>query len=157
MRFRDIPQNFESSEVLFVSLRYHFSHICTPTTQMLWAAPAVSGRLTSKKMVPKGPRQIRDVLVSWLTDGVAWWGRYTDSFLNHWSWPVLLTRIDFNMNPTWISNYIACKVWDEITYPFPNFNGCTIDVCEWICNFTPYLIMKVITYPYWIAIKTNSC
>ena len=23
----------------------------------------------------------------------------------------------------WISNYIPYEVWDEITYPFPNFNG----------------------------------
>ena len=28
--------------------------------------------------------------------------------------------------PAWIS-----KVWDEITYPFPNFNYCTVDTCEW--------------------------
>ena len=25
----------------------------------------------------------------------------------------------------WISNYIHYKLWDEITYPFLNFNGCT--------------------------------
>ena len=25
--------------------------------------------------------------------------------------------------PAWISNYIHYKVWYEITYPFPNFNG----------------------------------
>ena len=25
--------------------------------------------------------------------------------------------------PAWISNYIHYKVWNEITYPFPNFNG----------------------------------
>ena len=30
--------------------------------------------------------------------------------------------------PTWISIYIHYKVWDEITYPFPNFNCCAIDV-----------------------------
>ena len=30
--------------------------------------------------------------------------------------------------PAWISNYIHCKVWDEITYPFLNFNGCTVEV-----------------------------
>ena len=24
---------------------------------------------------------------------------------------------------SWISNYIDYKVWDEITYLFPNFNG----------------------------------
>ena len=28
----------------------------------------------------------------------------------------------------WISNYMANKVWDEITYPFLNFNGATVEV-----------------------------
>ena len=28
----------------------------------------------------------------------------------------------------WISNHIHVKVWDEITYPFLNFNGCTVEV-----------------------------
>ena len=35
------------------------------------------------------------------------------------------------------------KVWDEITYPFPNFNGRTIEVWEWISNFIPYFILHV--------------
>ena len=26
--------------------------------------------------------------------------------------------------PAWISNHMPSKVWYEITYPFPNFNGC---------------------------------
>ena len=30
--------------------------------------------------------------------------------------------------PTWISNHMSGKVWDEITYPFLNFNGCTDEV-----------------------------
>ena len=30
--------------------------------------------------------------------------------------------------PACVSNYIHHKVWDEITYPFPNFNGCTVEV-----------------------------
>ena len=30
--------------------------------------------------------------------------------------------------PTWISYHMSRKVWVEITYPFPNFNGCTIGV-----------------------------
>ena len=30
--------------------------------------------------------------------------------------------------PAWISNYIHCKVWDEITYLFLNFNGATVEV-----------------------------
>ena len=30
--------------------------------------------------------------------------------------------------PAWISNHLPGKVWDEITYPFLNFNGCTVEV-----------------------------
>ena len=49
----------------------------------------------------------------------------------------------------WISNHMPSKVWNEITYPFPNFNSCTIEVWEWISNFIPHIIMDVITYPCW--------
>ena len=31
------------------------------------------------------------------------------------------------------------KVWDEITYPFLNFNGATVEVKEWISNFIPHI------------------
>ena len=54
-----------------------------------------------------------------------------------------------NFNPRWIINHTPCNVWDEITYPFPNFNGCTVDVWEWINNFIPHFIMDVITYLCW--------
>ena len=27
---------------------------------------------------------------------------------------------------------------DEITYPFPKFNGCTVEVSEWMSNFIPH-------------------
>ena len=46
---------------------------------------------------------------------------------------------------TWISNPMSSKVWDEITYPFPNFNGAT--VWEWMSNFIPYHVMNVMIYP----------
>ena len=38
-------------------------------------------------------------------------------------WPLLLTW--FNCNPNMISNHMLGKVWNEITYPFSNFNGTT--------------------------------
>ena len=34
----------------------------------------------------------------------------------------------FTLIPAWISNYIHHKVWDEITHPFLNFNGATVEV-----------------------------
>ena len=48
--------------------------------------------------------------------------------------------------PAWISNPMSSKAWDEITYPIINFNGCAVEVLEWISNFTPLFIMGVITY-----------
>ena len=41
--------------------------------------------------------------------------------------PLLLTWINFNPHMD-ISNYIHYTVWDEITYPFLNFNGATVEV-----------------------------
>ena len=39
-------------------------------------------------------------------------------------------------------------VWDDITHPFPNFKGCTVEVWEWISNFIPYCARPIITYPF---------
>ena len=38
-------------------------------------------------------------------------------------------------------------MWDNITYPFPNFNGCTAEVYECIGNFISDFLMDVITNP----------
>ena len=43
--------------------------------------------------------------------------------------------------------YMPSKVCDEITYPFPNFIRCTVDVSEWIGNFIPHVIIDAITNP----------
>ena len=49
--------------------------------------------------------------------------------------------------PALMINYIHYKVWGEITYSFPNFKGCTVEVWEWISNFKPHFTGHVITYP----------
>ena len=60
-------------------------------------------------------------------------------------WSSLFTKHLFykhrlTLTPAWISNYIHYNVGNEITYPFPNFNGAAIEVWEWISdlisNFT---------------------
>ena len=38
------------------------------------------------------------------------------------------------------------EAWNELTYTFLNFKGCTIEVWEWISIFVPHFIMDVITY-----------
>ena len=46
------------------------------------------------------------------------------------------------------------KVWDEITYPFPNFNSCVTELGNEISNFIPHFIMDVINYPSWDLSKS---
>ena len=40
-----------------------------------------------------------------------------------------------------------CDVWDEITRPFSNFNGATVEVWKWITYFIPHFTGHVIIYP----------
>ena len=65
---------------------------------------------------------------------------------SHWNGITLI--------PAWISDYMHFKGWDEITNPFPNFNGCTIEVWEWIIIFIQHLNIHVISLPYWKNNKT---
>ena len=41
-----------------------------------------------------------------------------------------------NLIPAWIYDCIHYQVWDEITYPLPNFSGAVVEVCEWKSDFT---------------------
>ena len=34
----------------------------------------------------------------------------------------------------WISNHMPSKLWNDLTYPLPNSNGCTVEVWERISN-----------------------
>ena len=57
-------------------------------------------------------------------------------------WLLILTRMN---------NYMPSKVWDGITYPFPNFNVSTVEFWQRVSNFIPYFVMDVITYPCYPA------
>ena len=46
------------------------------------------------------------------------------------------------------------KVRNEIIDTFPNFNGATVEIQEWISNFIPHLVMDVITHP--CCVKVDS-
>ena len=57
--------------------------------------------------------------------------------------PRLLTFVLPTLTPAWMSNYSHYKMWDKITYPFPNFHCATI---EWISNFISHSTGHVSTY-----------
>ena len=46
-------------------------------------------------------------------------------------------------------------MWHEITYPFPNFNGSTIEVWEWISNSSPAFIGMQLQFH--AGININPC
>ena len=60
----------------------------------------------------------------------------------------LLYKNGLNLT-AWMNNHISSKVWHEITYPFPKFNGATVEVWEWKSNFMPHFIMGVIIHPWY--------
>ena len=47
------------------------------------------------------------------------------------------------------------RVWDEITHPFRNFNGATVEVQELIGNFVPRILMDEILIH--TKTKVNPC
>ena len=42
----------------------------------------------------------------------------------------------------WISNHMPSKAWDEIINQFPNFNGTTVEVFEWLSNWSHTLYVQ---------------
>ena len=53
--------------------------------------------------------------------------------LRRWSYKFVATcgpfyKHGWTLIPAWLSNYIHCKVWDEITYPHLNSNDTTVEV-----------------------------
>ena len=48
---------------------------------------------------------------------------------------------------------MPCKIENEITYPFPNFNGYTVEVWEWLSNFIAHSIIGVIVIRAGIKVK----
>ena len=76
---------------------------------------------------------------------------YTTALFHRGQWvqpPITYGPLNsLTLIPAWSSNHKPGTVWDEITYPFPNVNGATPKVWEWISNFILYCIMDVITHP----------
>ena len=74
------------------------------------------------------------------------------TYCHQWAFPSTRDPFyeqDFTFIRAWMSNHTPTKVWNEITYPFPNFNCVTVAVWKWISNFIPHFIMDGITYPCW--------
>ena len=45
-----------------------------------------------------------------------------------------------------MNNYMHYIVFDEIIYPFPNFNGATVEIWEWKNNLIAHFAGGVIAF-----------
>ena len=68
-------------------------------------------------------------------------------------WPLSLAWIDLNLCMDKYKHAQSSVGW--IYFAIPNFYGYTIEVWEWIGNFTPHFIIGVITYRR-AGIKVND-
>ena len=59
-------------------------------------------------------------------------------------WRILSSYIT---GAVWISNHAQYKVWYEIAYPFPNYEGTAVEGRERTRKFVPYFTGHVIIYP----------
>ena len=53
--------------------------------------------------------------------------------------------------PAWISNQIRYIVWEEIADSFPNFNGATVEVWEWIVSRHTLLDTWLLIHAYYLS------
>ena len=60
-----------------------------------------------------------------------------------------------NIISVWISNHMLHEVWNDITYPFPNFNGCTVEIWQFISDFTSNFICTLLFFH--VVIKVDPC
>ena len=89
------------------------------------------------------------IKLSYLHNEISYTGKISSFILNQGPGSLLSHQIPFEdrltlhsinytltMIPAWARNHMSNKVWEEITYPFPNFNGATFEVWELIDNPT---------------------
>ena len=70
------------------------------------------------------------------------------------TWPIIIERSRETDSSKVLNDWYAIawccnKVWYEILYPFPNLNGCTVEVWAWISTSIPKFTGYTFTYQYW--------
>ena len=58
---------------------------------------------------------------------------------------------DDTLIPAQKSNYAHYKVWNEITFPFPNINCAAVEVWEWTSNRTLYWVCDYLSMLPWFT------
>ena len=111
-----------------------------------------SRRMRNTHFYVSGKRPVgeQNKLPYWLIVNGSWCPRlaHNDAWYSQrhcWTWRRTAGDLYLGKKTTTgISNHINCNMRTEIIYPFPNFNGETVEVCECIRNCIPHFIEHVI-------------
>ena len=68
------------------------------------------------------------VVLEWVTYLDSWIETFPRWEVHTWTISRSFCKHGLTLIPAWISYHAPSKVWNEIIYPFPNFNGCTIEI-----------------------------
>ena len=131
---------FLSKLLLCVAVKVFEKATIWPSSYLTLALPWGSSSLTVLKWQEMTRNYISNINMGYVVyclnvkESYFLWSLFTTQIISR------LSTMSSSVIPAWISKYIDYKVWDELTFPFPNFNG-----VEWIINYIPYFIKHVIT------------
>ena len=133
LRWPHILNEYRENEILWVPIISSLHH-CVFKSDVTWE---LSGLIsTTSRLFVQKPQSACNAQVCSCHE------------VNMSSWLISGTPIPNRINfPSGISSYIPYKVWDEIIYPFLNFNDAAVAVQEWISNFILHCTGHMITYP----------
>ena len=88
---------------------------------------------------------------SYNRNNMVWWPSYVYNGkpYNQERWSLYCTQVSNGFLQTGGCQFEGhYKVWDDTTYPFPDFNSAAVEAWEWIDNSIPHFAEHVITYPW---------
>ena len=139
--------------LLFVALSFWWIHKCADLKRKPWRRPLYECGQTLSMATPGATDILLTVAWEWtqLNGRKTWQGSGGWDTAATWS---PFYKHDKTLIPAWISNCIHYKVWDEITYSFPNFNGWSRwslgmeklfhPTPYWACDYLSMLCLKLI-------------
>ena len=109
------------------------------------------------------PHPIRRTLylqrhISWpLAQVMAWWRQAKNHYLNQFCQKKINQQKGkkITLYPSGPFTNMVNKVRDATIYPFPNLNGCTVEVREWTNNLISHFIMDL-NYLFILVLKLNN-
>ena len=117
---------------------YDYIHLCLSETKLAWfKAWFPEGKLNAVSLHKQSSYWL--IHTSKQSSAIRMMDWITCQPFTCWTFLGLILSI-----PAWIRKHINYIIWGVITYPFPHFKGCTVEVWKWTNNFMPHITWHII-------------